>query len=135
MILLIEDDLVTCHIMTALLKRLRHPHVVAHNGAEAIEHVSKHPIDLMIADLMLPDINGLDLIEQILVRPHLQDIPVMFCTANADPKTASSRSGVITARVDPRCSVGGRVVQVSGSGHVRPRRPWSRNGRLRPAEG
>jgi CheY-like chemotaxis protein len=86
-ILLIEDDLVTCHIMTALLKRLRHPHVVAHNGAEATEAVSKHPIDLMIADLMLPDTNGLDLIEQILVRPHLQDIPVMFCTAHADPKT------------------------------------------------
>jgi putative two-component system response regulator len=86
-ILLIEDDLVTCHIMTALLKRLRHPHVVAHDGAEAIELVSKYPIDLMIADLMLPDINGLDLIEQILVKPHLQDIPVMFCTANADPKT------------------------------------------------
>jgi putative two-component system response regulator len=86
-ILLIEDDLVTCHIMTALLKRLRHPFVVAHNGAEAIEHVSKHPIDLMIADLMLPDMSGLDLIEQILVRPHLQDIPVMFCTAHADPKT------------------------------------------------
>jgi CheY-like chemotaxis protein len=86
-ILLIEDDLVTCHIMTALLKRLRHPYVVAHTGAEAIEHVSKHPIDLMIADLMLPDMSGLDLIEQILVRPHLQDIPVMFCTAHADPKT------------------------------------------------
>jgi CheY-like chemotaxis protein len=86
-ILLIEDDLVTCHIMTALLKRVRHPHVVAHNGAEALEHVSRQPIDLIIADLMLPDMNGLDLIEQILVRPHLQDIPVMFCTANADPKT------------------------------------------------
>src|SRR5215218_109144 len=73
--------------MTALLKRVRHPHVVAHNGAEALEHVARQPIDLIIADLMLPDMHGLDLIEQILVRPHLQDIPVMFCTANADPKT------------------------------------------------
>jgi CheY-like chemotaxis protein len=73
--------------MTALLKRLRHAHVVAHDGAEALEQVSKYPIDLMIADLMLPDMSGLDLIEQILVRPHLQDIPVMFCTAHADSKT------------------------------------------------
>jgi putative two-component system response regulator len=86
MILLIEDDLVTCHIMTALLKRLRHPHVVAHTGAEALEQVGRQPLDLLIADLMLPDMGGLELIEQILVRPHLQDIPVMFCTANADPK-------------------------------------------------
>jgi CheY-like chemotaxis protein len=87
MILLVEDDLVTCHIMTALLRRMRHPHVVAHDAAEALEHVARHPIDLIVADLMLPDVNGLDLIEQILVRPHLQDIPVMFCTANADAKT------------------------------------------------
>lgn len=87
MILLIEDDLVTCHIMTALLKRMRHPHVVAHDGAEALDLVARNPIDLIIADLLLPDVHGLDLIEQILVKPHLQDIPVMFCTAHAEPKT------------------------------------------------
>jgi CheY-like chemotaxis protein len=87
MILLIEDDLVTCHIMTALLKRLRHPHVVAHNGADALELVGRQPTDLIICDLMLPDVPGLELVERILVRPHLQDIPVMFCTANADAKT------------------------------------------------
>jgi putative two-component system response regulator len=61
--------------------------VVAHTAAEALEHVARQPVDLIIADLMLPDMHGLDLVEQILVRPHLQDIPVMFCTANADPKT------------------------------------------------
>ena len=87
MILLVEDDLVTCHIMTAMLRRLRHAHVVAHAAAEALEHVARQPVDLIIADLMLPDMHGLELIEQILVRPHLQDIPVMFCTAHADPKT------------------------------------------------
>ena len=87
MILLVEDDLVTCHIMSALLKRLRQAHVVAHTGAEAMEQVARQPIDLIIADLLLPDMSGLDLIEQILVRPHLQDIPVMFCTANSDAKT------------------------------------------------
>jgi CheY-like chemotaxis protein len=87
MILLIEDDLVTCHIMTALLKRLRHPHVVAHNGADALELVGRQPTDLIICDLMLPDVPGLELVERILVRPHLQDIPVMFCTANAESKT------------------------------------------------
>ena len=87
MILLVEDDLVTCHIMTALLKRLRYAHVVSHTGADALEQVARQPMDLLIVDLLLPDINGLDLIEQVLVKPHLQDIPVMFCTANSDPKT------------------------------------------------
>jgi putative two-component system response regulator len=86
-ILLIEDDLVTCHIMSALFKRRRHPHVVAHTGAQALEAVGRQPTDLIIADLLLPDMHGLDLIEQLMIKPYLQDIPVMFCTASADSKT------------------------------------------------
>ena len=94
MILLIEDDLVTCHIMGALLKRLRHPHVMAHTGAEALEAVGRQPVDLIIADLLLPDMHGLDLIEQLMVKPYLQDIPVMFCTASADSKTVERALGL-----------------------------------------
>ena len=87
MILLVEDDAVARHIMTALLRRVRQPHVVAHDGAEALDHVARLPVDLIIADLLLPDMHGFDLVEQILVRPHLQDIPVMYCTTQADAKT------------------------------------------------
>jgi len=87
MILLVEDDPVTCHIMSAVLKRLRLPHAVAHTGAEALAQVARQPVDLIVADLVLPDVHGLDLIEQILAKPHLQDIPVMFCTTHSDPQT------------------------------------------------
>ena len=84
MILLVEDDLVTCHIMTALLKRLRHPFAVAHNGADALDLVGRQPTDLIVCDVLLPDTSGLELAAQILARPYLQDVPVMFCTATAD---------------------------------------------------
>ncbi len=87
MILLIEDDLVTCHIMTALLKRLRRPHVVAHDGATAVEYLNRQPVDLIVADLLLPDGHGLDLVERLVAKPYLRDIPVVFCTANADAQT------------------------------------------------
>src|SRR5688572_10516755 len=87
MILLIEDDPVTCHIMTALLKRLRRPHAVAHTGAEALAPLARQPVDLIVADVRLPDVSGVDLVEGILARPHLQDIPVVFCTADASPRT------------------------------------------------
>ena len=73
--------------MTALLKRMRRPHIVAHDGAAALEHLDRQPVDLIIADLLLPDGHGLDLVERLVVKPYLQDIPVMFCTANADAKT------------------------------------------------
>ncbi|GJG87293.1 hypothetical protein tb265_24740 [Gemmatimonadetes bacterium T265] len=83
-ILLVEDDLVTCHIVTALLKRMGQPHAVVHTGAEAVERLDSEPVDLVIVDLLLPDTHGLDLVEQLLVKPYLQDVPVVVCTANAD---------------------------------------------------
>jgi CheY-like chemotaxis protein len=94
MILLIEDDLVTCQIMGALLKRMRLPYQVAHSGAEAWEVVRRHPIDLLLLDLGLPDGDGIDLVEQMLLRPHLQDIPTVVCTANASRGTVERALGI-----------------------------------------
>jgi CheY-like chemotaxis protein len=87
MILLVQDDLVTCHIMTALLTRRRLAHVVARTAAEALAHLAGTPIDLIVTDVTLPDAHGLDLVEDILARPHLRDIPVMVCTADASART------------------------------------------------
>lgn len=93
MILLIEDDLVTCHIITALLKRMRHTYCEAHTGAEAIEQLRTRPIDLVIADMMLPDANGIDLLEQKYNLPYVSDIPVVCCTAQADIETVEAAMG------------------------------------------
>lgn len=94
MILLIEDDLVTCHILTALLKRLRRPHLVAHDGATALEYLGRQPVDLIITAVMLPDGSGLDLVEGIVLKSYMQDVPVMFCTATADAKTVERALGL-----------------------------------------
>ncbi|MCU0646563.1 MAG: response regulator [Gemmatimonadaceae bacterium] len=84
MILIIEDDVVSAHIITAVLKRGRAQHIVAETAAAAREAVAQHPIDLIICDMHLPDGDGLDLIEEFMVKPHLQDIPVVFCTTTPD---------------------------------------------------
>jgi len=93
MILIIEDDLVTCHIITALLKRMRFSYCEAHTGAEALEHLRTRPIDLVIADMMLPDMNGLELLEMKHSMPHLADIPVLCCTSKADIETVEAAMG------------------------------------------
>jgi CheY-like chemotaxis protein len=93
MILIIEDDLVTCHIISALLKRMRLSHCEAHTGAEALEQLRTRPIDLVIADMMLPDMHGLELLEQKHSMPHLSDIPVLCCTGQADIETVEAAMG------------------------------------------
>ncbi len=93
MIQIIEDDLVTCHIITALLKRMRYAYCEAHTGAEAMEQLMTKPIDLVLADMMLPDTNGLQLLEQKHNLPFLTDIPVVCCTAQADIETVEAAVG------------------------------------------
>lgn len=93
MIQIIEDDLVTCHIIAALLERLRFPYCEAHTGAEAMQQLRTRPIDMVIADMMLPDANGLDLLAEKHSMPHLRDIPVVCCTAQADIETVEAAVG------------------------------------------
>jgi DNA-binding response OmpR family regulator len=93
MIQIIEDDLVTCHIISALLKRMRYAYCEAHTGAEALQQLRTRPIDMVIADMMLPDMNGLDLLKEKHSLPYLRDIPVLCCTAQADIETVEAALG------------------------------------------
>lgn len=93
MIQIIEDDLVTCHIIGALLKRMRYSYCEAHTGAEALQQLRTQPIDMVIADMMLPDMNGLDLLKEKHSLPHLRDIPVLCCTSQADIETVEAALG------------------------------------------
>ena len=57
-ILLVEDDKEICFIFTELLKRNHYNVSAYHNGIEAIEALSSKKYDLMLLDLMLPDLPG-----------------------------------------------------------------------------
>lgn len=87
MILLAEDDHVACQIMAMLFKRLRLEHVAAHSGAETLAVLHQQPVALVIADMRLADMHGLDMIQQIMARPYLQDIPVLCCSGECDTQT------------------------------------------------
>jgi CheY-like chemotaxis protein len=93
MIQIIEDDLVTCHIITALLTRMHRTYCVAQTGAEAIAQFTTRPIDLVILDMMLPDMHGLTVLEYKHALPYLRDIPVLCCTSQADIDTVETAMG------------------------------------------
>lgn len=94
MIQIIEDDLVTCHILVALLKHLRYTYCEAHTGEEALQQLRAQPVDLVIADMMLPDMHGLDLLAKKHALPYLSDIPVLCCTAQAEIETVEAALGL-----------------------------------------
>lgn len=85
MVLLAEDDLAVSDLLKKYLQRKGYQVVVAYNGAEAIEQArTVHPA-IIIMDIQMPEVNGLEAIKQIRTEPALSHIPVVAVTALAMP--------------------------------------------------
>ncbi len=57
---------------------------LAGNGREALELLSKKSVDIVVTDIMMPEMDGLELCRQIKANPELSHIPVVFITAKND---------------------------------------------------
>ena len=56
----------------------------ANSGTEGIAEVEKQAPDLIILDLMMPDISGLEVVRHLKSQRHVCDIPIILLTANAN---------------------------------------------------
>ena len=80
-ILVIDDDPMAMEIVTENLKNLGHNVMEAYGGAEGIKMARAHKVDLILLDLMMPDVNGFDVIKSIKQTSHLQNVPIIVLTA------------------------------------------------------
>lgn len=83
MILAVDDDADNLLLLTEVL-RLFDCYVITANDAKTalLTIESKRP-DLVLLDIMLPDLNGIKVIEQIKLNPQTRDIPLIAVTALA----------------------------------------------------
>ena len=56
----------------------------AASGREALEQLRRSPPDLMVLDLMLPDVSGNDICRQVRSDPALADLPILMLTAKSE---------------------------------------------------
>lgn len=76
-ILLIEDDPASAHAIALALKAASHEVIVASNGNEALQLLALNDIELVITSLVIPNIDGFDLINMIrLKRPKIPVVVV-----------------------------------------------------------
>lgn len=81
-VLLVEDDHRLAAMVNDYLEDNGFDVTIAHTGFEGIDLQSKHGFDLIILDLMLPDIDGLEVCRTI--RAH-ENVPILMLTAKGDP--------------------------------------------------
>jgi DNA-binding response OmpR family regulator len=81
-ILLIEDDSRLADMVGEYLGNAGFHVIHAENGTRGLALHGREPVDIVILDLMLPDIEGLDICRQIRAR---SDSPILMLTARGDP--------------------------------------------------
>lgn len=86
-ILAVDDETELTDLLRYHLGRAGHRVTVAGNGWEAIESVRRQPPDLILLDLMLPDLDGFGVCEILRQDPHTATIPVIIISAWASPDT------------------------------------------------
>lgn len=84
--MVVDDELATCELVGESIKELGYNYVTAGDGVEALDAVGKHDFDLIVTDIAMPRMGGLELIEQL--RAQKSKIPIVIITANSDFATA-----------------------------------------------
>ena len=84
-IVYIEDDLEMIDLVKLILSRRGFDVKGAHGGREGLDVVSQEKPDLILLDLMMPDVDGWEVYQQLKANEHSRDIPVIVITAKAQP--------------------------------------------------
>lgn len=82
-VLIVEDNELNMKLFHDLLEAHGYDTVGTHRGAEAIELARTHRPDLILMDIQLPDVSGLEVTKWIKNDPDLRRIPVVAVTAFA----------------------------------------------------
>lgn len=80
-ILVIDDHKETLRLTTLILKRRAYEVMTAESGKEGIEMALDSVPDLVLLDIMMPDMNGLDVCRAFRADPTLSAVPIMMFTA------------------------------------------------------
>lgn len=81
-ILVIEDDIDIANILDIHLKDMGYDVTLTHDGATGLEQAVSSIYDLIILDLMLPEIDGLDICRRVRNSPHYTPILILTCKSS-----------------------------------------------------
>ncbi len=81
-ILVVDDDAMNLRMAAHTLERNSYEAVLASSGAEGLAKLKEHQVDLVLLDIEMPEMNGIETFRQIQAN-HL-NVPVIFLTASGD---------------------------------------------------
>jgi two-component system, sensor histidine kinase and response regulator len=97
-ILVVDDQPINVQLLKRKLERGGLDVSTANNGLEALEQVKAHKPDLILLDLMMPDMDGIEVCQRLQASSDTRSIPVIFVTARTTKE--SKLEGLAVGAVD-----------------------------------
>jgi chemosensory pili system protein ChpA (sensor histidine kinase/response regulator) len=85
-VLLVDDSVSVRRFVGGMLERAGFHVVAARDGAEALQQLSEHTVDVVVTDLEMPRLNGYELIRDLNREPTTRNLPVVVLTTRAGAK-------------------------------------------------
>jgi CheY-like chemotaxis protein len=94
-ILVVDDNLAVARVLARLLQQKGHRALTAGDGPTALQSAHDEHPDLILLDMMMPEMDGLEVLRRLKADPVTSEPPVILFSAVDDPKlvAAAMRSG------------------------------------------
>jgi two-component system chemotaxis response regulator CheY len=83
-ILVVDDSPTIQRTLSFMLRRMGHTAITAENGVEALSKLTDAPVDIIISDINMPEMDGFTLLKSVRSQPSLHDIPIVLLTDSGE---------------------------------------------------
>lgn len=112
-ILIVEDHAMSRHVLTTLLGYYGHKLLEATDGAIALELAHAERPDLIITDIVMPNMDGIEFVRRLRAEKEMEEIPVIFYTATYRlPEARRMVEGFGNCHVLPKPSEPAVILQI-----------------------
>ena len=94
-VLVVDDHIGMAQAVATLIGTSHHEAAVAHSGRAALDHIATHHVDLVILDVSMPGMSGLDVLRELGANGRLADLPVLMFSASETYRDESLRLGAV----------------------------------------
>jgi CheY-like chemotaxis protein len=99
-VLCVDDNPRNLFVLAAVLKAAGHEVIECASGPEALEVLARRKVDIILLDMVMPEMDGLDVLARLKAEPGLNsETPVVACTANVLPDQVKAYVGAGTRAV------------------------------------
>ena len=94
-VMTVDDSATVRQVLQMTLEGAGYEVLAAVDGADALEQLSEEPVDMLVTDLNMPNVDGIGLIQQVRRHPGNRFMPIIMLTTESQPekKVAGKSAG------------------------------------------